>query len=69
MDMKLILRLLFAAAVLGNHVPASALAKPNIVFILAADLGWNGLGCPGQRAAVGNGDCQNEGATGATSYR
>ena len=49
MDMKLILRLLFAAVVLANHVPASALAKPNIVFILADDLGWNGLGCQGNR--------------------
>ena len=30
-------------------VPASAAAKPNVVFILADDLGWTDLGCQGSK--------------------
>src|SRR4051812_3556190 len=40
--------LLAAAALLGLHAGASAADKPNILFILADDLGYGDLGCFGQ---------------------
>jgi arylsulfatase A len=43
------LLLLFGAICLAAATPTEAAQKPNIIVILADDLGWNELGCYGQR--------------------
>ncbi|MBA4065626.1 MAG: N-acetylgalactosamine 6-sulfate sulfatase (GALNS) [Isosphaera sp.] len=42
-------RLLPALAALALAAPAAAADKPNVVFILADDLGWGDLGCYGNK--------------------
>ena len=43
------LHLFLGAICLGAFSPAEAAQKPNIIVILADDLGWNELGCYGQK--------------------
>ncbi|MFA6544158.1 MAG: hypothetical protein WCS99_07015 [Limisphaerales bacterium] len=47
--MKTLLVLLTLVFSLGGECNAAEARKPNIVFILAADLGYGDLGCYGQR--------------------
>ena len=46
---RVLLCLVMALALVESAGAAEALRKPNIVFILADDLGWTDLGCQGSR--------------------
>ena len=42
-----LLRLSFLAALACGHLPAAETARPNVILIMADDLGYGDLGCYG----------------------
>lgn len=47
--MKITISLLLGLTLVGNLVAVEPVRKPNVVFILADDLGWTDLGCQGSK--------------------
>jgi arylsulfatase A-like enzyme len=61
-------RLRFLPLLLASLLPALAADKPNIVFILADDMGWSDLGCYGSEIATPNLDALAAGGLRFTQF-